>query len=71
MQVGDGARIQGWVFRPHPWSMCDEGIGGSKNGAQMMVTVELETPAVFLGGIGMEGAALGPGLQELGEGISV
>lgn len=65
MQVGDGARIQGWVFGPHPWSMYDEGIGGSENGAQTMVTVELGTPAcsvataVFLGGIGSRGGCSG------------
>lgn len=61
MQVGDGARIQGWVFRPQHWSMYDEGIGGSENGAQTMVTVELGSPAcsvataVFLGGVSSRG----------------
>lgn len=42
MLVGDGARIQGSVFRLQP---CDDkGIGSTESGTQILATVELGTP---------------------------
>lgn len=60
------------MFRPQPWSMYDEGIRGSENGAWTMEQLNLGPwPVVlprlcFWEALAVEGAAARPGLQELG-----